>query len=740
MKKSTRILSLILAVLMLVMAIPITAFAAPKETYVKDLRISTAPSSSSAAAKQWLIDNGYTVVDANLNEKSGKDYVYIGFTTTTNPDEAITDIALMQMDGGYSFSEYEKMVENMKREIEEIVDSLDTAIAEARANYSAGKKCAIGAREILNRFKEDDSGKLLGDLLFVEPIDKSIITKVFLQGNSDVTTLIYQMLAYACTDYESGESWLDKMADVNVYGIEDTLAESGLLPYYDNLANKMLSSFEPIQETLKYYEEVCKPFDESYSEEDLEQLELWEQVDYFPENYSETVVIYAALSNCKLGDGTLKDFFMKDYNELDVEDFYPLFVTMTDGQRAILPFVDYSFMITLAEHTDETAQEYEASCIETFDYYGLDIISVYTNVDRSLFEGGVALTSASLRKSASTGESPWYSNDNIDEELGRTLTIVAGSGLGLAVGAVAVRCATKAAMRHTVSVATASARSVAVKFDKLAVQLLMQSCEAQGVVVPATVNTSNFRSFAAGIQKILPDHSVIRNNISYIRSGEVAIQTAAENVMLTSRYKLMQRIVTTANVVMMVAMGISLIAEGIKLGIKVYKYYNDREYTDIPRIIVDEVLTSTDSYYVNYYAVKDQTGESGDLNAWNAKRWNALYTTTDKRAGDPIIASSFTVQVKNSVFPGDDHAAVHYFGETAAANVNRYQLKTTSPAIYVFYKRDHSLSMTASTFTGGEIVMYTGFGLIGGIAIGSLGAIGAGRMKKKKEEDQMADA
>ena len=731
MKKSTKIVSFILAVLMLVMALPITAFAAKQETYIKEMRISTA--STAEAAKQFLIDNGYTVVDTDLNQKTGKDYVFIGYKTTTNPDEAITDISLMQMDGGYSFSEYEAMVEEMEREIMEIVDRLDTAVTEARANYTAGKQCAVGARNVLNRFKEDDSGKLLGDLLFVEPIDKSIITKIFLQGNSDITSLIYQMLAYACTDCESEDSWLDKLASVDVHEVENMLQESGQLSYYDDLATKMLSSFDTIQETLEYYEQVCKPFDENYDPDEYENLDAVEKLDYsFPEKYSETVVVYSALSNCKYGNGTLKDFFMQDYNELDGDDFYPLFLTLTDGQRAVLPFVDYTFMIALAEHDSESAKEYEKTCIETFDFYEVDVVSVYTNVDRSLFDGGVALTNASLRKSASTGESPWYSDDNIDKDLGRALTLVAGGSFGAALGAVAVRCATKAAMKHTVSVATASAREIAVAFDKMAIQMLMQSCEAQGVVVPASVNTSTFRSFAAGIQSVLPEHSVIRNTMPYIRSGEVAIETAAENVMLTARYKMMQKVLTGVNVAMMISLGISLITEGIKIGIKVYNYYHP-EYTDIPRIIVDEVLTDTDSYFVNYYAAKDQTDKSGDLNAWGAQRWQALYTTTDKKAGDPIIATSLVVKLNDSEFPSEEHGAVHYFGETAAANVNRYQFRKTATATYIFYERDRSLSMTASTFTTGQIVMFTGFGALGGVVIGGLGVYGAGKIKKKEQ-------
>ena len=115
MKKGIKIISVLMAVLTFLMALPLTAFAAKQEVYVKEIRIST--DANDEAAKQWLTENGYTVLDVNLNQKTGKDSVYIGYLTTTNPDEAITDISLMQMDGGYSFSEYEAMVEKRREEI-----------------------------------------------------------------------------------------------------------------------------------------------------------------------------------------------------------------------------------------------------------------------------------------------------------------------------------------------------------------------------------------------------------------------------------------------------------------------------------------------------------------------------------------------------------------------------------------------------------------------------------------------
>ena len=198
MKFSTKLISMLLSLLMLFTALPITAFAATEKTYVKEVRISTA--ADEATARQWLIENGYQVLNANLNYNSNGDAVYMGYTTTTNPDEAITDMAVMQMDGGYSFSQFEAALRQREEQVNAALRAIEQTIREARQKYAAGNENAKGAHQILNYFKEDDSGKLVGDYLLVDEIDPKDLSKVMLQSNSDFSILLYSMLAWACTD------------------------------------------------------------------------------------------------------------------------------------------------------------------------------------------------------------------------------------------------------------------------------------------------------------------------------------------------------------------------------------------------------------------------------------------------------------------------------------------------------------------------------------------------------------
>ena len=719
MKKFIKVLSILLAMLMLVAALPITAFAAKQETYIKEIRISTA--STADAAKKWLTDNGYTVVDTDLNQKTGKDYVYIGYKTTTNPDEAITDISLMQMDGGYSFSEYEALLEQKTQQINNMLDSLSACLTETRANLAAGKKNAQGAREVLNNFKEDDSGKLLGDFLLGQETSRADMVKVFLQSNGDVATIIYNMLAFACTENGENTSWLAKLKDVDIYADYDPLI-------YSDAADVMFESFVSIHDMMVTYETEYKdianeiannPEYDDYTEEELEDL--------FPDSYAEYTVLYETLSSYQYGGKPLIDFFMKDPDEIDTDELFPIVSALSQGQREIIKFVGFIPLIIFAESNEETAVEYVEAMKGSCALFGsYETVSVYYGVDRSLFtDGGVALTNASLRKSASTGDNSWFSGDNIDPVLSTSLHIVAGSCAVLAIGsAIGAKFATKAA---TATYQTVLKTQIA-KFPKTLV-MLERRITSQALSIAQTITpgaTIGSEAFDMGVEIAIKQRST---EIAKVTSGyypEMVAKKASASL---------TRLGVALNVVMGVAMGAMLIAEGVNMGIRIYNYYHP-EYTEIPRAMVDEVLTDTDSYYVNYYAVKDQTGELGDLNAWSAQRWNALYTTTDKKAGDPIIASSLIVKLKDSEFPSDEHGAVHYFGETAAANVNRYQFKKTATATYIFYERDHSLSMTASTFSGGQLVMFTGMGLVGGVAIGSLSVFGAGKIKKKKEQSE----
>ena len=143
-------------------------------------------------------------------------------------------------------------------------------------------------------------------------------------------------------------------------------------------------------------------------------------------------------------------------------------------------------------------------------------------------------------------------------------------------------------------------------------------------------------------------------------------------------------------------------------------YYN-AEFTPIPSNMVNQGVDENDKKVYTYYSavkcnrvaqgmVTDSTellGDLGDINGDVGRQWVALYTTTDKAAGDPIT-TDFTVQYNDTNLPNDDSTALSMFGESSAQNLTNEQAGYTydddKDGIYLFYGTD-SDAFAASIFT-----------------------------------------
>ncbi|MCR5203410.1 MAG: hypothetical protein K6D02_10065, partial [Lachnospiraceae bacterium] len=104
--------------------------------YVKDVVLSYGKNEEDA--KKWLKDNGYKVVEGDLHkgtDVSGKtvNAVLMGYKTTTNPNDAITDISAMPMDGGSKLTDMETILKDQKKAIEDSVDDLIELSGEFKA-------------------------------------------------------------------------------------------------------------------------------------------------------------------------------------------------------------------------------------------------------------------------------------------------------------------------------------------------------------------------------------------------------------------------------------------------------------------------------------------------------------------------------------------------------------------------------------------------------------------------------
>ena len=119
MKLSTKLISLLLAVIMLA-SIPLgTMYASAEEKtngkYLKDVFVAYGETEDEA--NKWLKENGWEPVKGDLNAgNTSKATGYknavavMGIKRTNNAEEAITDMATMNMKRDYSFDDYKNLI------------------------------------------------------------------------------------------------------------------------------------------------------------------------------------------------------------------------------------------------------------------------------------------------------------------------------------------------------------------------------------------------------------------------------------------------------------------------------------------------------------------------------------------------------------------------------------------------------------------------------------------------------
>ena len=205
------IISIILTISILVCA-TVPAFAAgAEEEYISELRLIYADDYNEA--KEILADSefsDYKILKENLNKDSDEIGVWLAYKTTTNIEEAITDLAIMQMNGGYTEGNYQEMIKQSYDEYVEMGEIYLQAIEYFIEAYDAGDYLAEIAYRQLNFYNvvsdgipedkiPDFEGELLGDI-FYDGIDEYELATMFLQGNSyalsNIRSLITMGVSY----------------------------------------------------------------------------------------------------------------------------------------------------------------------------------------------------------------------------------------------------------------------------------------------------------------------------------------------------------------------------------------------------------------------------------------------------------------------------------------------------------------------------------------------------------------
>ena len=727
------IMSLFLAVAIAATTCTSAMAASSKATYIKGVVISYG--STEDEAKNWLTDNGYEVLDYNLNEGaddliSSKRAVYLGYTTTEDADEAITDMKLMNMKGGYSVQDYQMLLEEQKTNIRSFLDNFIIAINEYRTNYANGQQRAVVAHEMLNLLYDDDTQQYMGDLLLnkikeeytdeewnalSEDAQSKIgdMTTILMQANANAVLAIQQLVAMATDDSDS--VWATRYINAKTYDemLEELMesdnmtineAENLLAAEYDEDAQKIASKLEDYKTFLEKYTNADISF--SSTEEEIDAYQAANE-DFDYTSWFAAGTQYKLLATLTNDDVSLLDLITDSDYDIQGEGrylLYPLVSVLTEGQRASLDLLSMYYIVALGFNDDDTVKQ----GMDGFDLDSLkgENCSVYDGIDRTIFSDDVAMTNEALRFQASSGQSAVKELSASDFVASYILLGVFTLSASLAV----------ASLKYSTYLAN-----------------LPQALQTELAGIPA--------KRTAIINMGVGDLRGLQARKEYL---EKAINGVGDKAAMAKYFRYAG--------VALVAVAAVCFAVSLWNTYQELKDYYSTEFTPIPLHMVDESVDESNAKVYTYYDAvtcnREEAGmvtnanrllkNYGDLNGDVGRQWVALYTTKDKNAGNPL--TELKVQYEDSSLPDETYTALSMFGESSAQNLTNktsgYTYADGKSGIYLFYKTDAN-AFAGSVFSSNSQVLVS---VTAAVVVGAAAFFVGMGVEKKRLKGRAANA
>ena len=675
MKK--RIISILLILATMFSLCAVTASAAREEEFISD--VALVYKNSVEEAKEAIAGTEWKLFETDLNANADywyDDGVYLIYKTTTNVEEAITDLRVMDMYGGYSTTNYEKQLENSRKQYMQMISLLRVAAGEFKTLYNAGDDMAKLAYRQMNYYKDmktndgTETDMMMGDFFLNLPSDDKIV-QVFMEGNAIVVANLVSLIAVGISG-ASGDTLATRIAEK--YAIKDTLTDE---EYHED-AKTLATLFTNMKAKLLRYEAIAEDYnlaDEEMSEEEYIFL-------------TEYATIADILTTITFGEATLAEFIK---GEWEIKDLYPIAAAFTAGQKALIEMgqletvLKYNSPSKPIEELTKMLDDMEA---EMKNEDGtLKIFDVYAGVDREIFKGNFAMTTAAERQQALTGET-WDFGDAASRSVGMTVGYIISGIVDVAMASVAIK----------------------------------------GLVLKAAVASAAKAVKTASSLKLLATASLNKS------AATKALETFA----------LKWGGVQTPFLVPAIAFTLILVGGyGIATW---YNYYNP-DYLEIPNTLIDVKETDLGDKYVKYSVAKVINAkwgqENADFNAYEGKEWIALYYTKDATAGK-CLTPNFVVKESDDTI-SRRHQGISMFGENVAFNLNSHVYDSDAKSIYVTIRYSTAKKAAAdmptvvgSIFSDGSFYVITALGgaLVGAGAVLAIGSI----RKKKKNEDGESDA
>ena len=760
MKKMTkRIISIILTLCLTFLA-TVPVFAADEdEEYLSDLRLIYADDYDEAA--EILEDcelEGYHIFDANLNEDTGKTGVYLAYKITTDIEDAITDIAIMQMDGGYNEGNYQEMIAQSLAEYEAMGRNYLTAIEYFNKGIDAGHYLSEIAHRQLNFYNvvtegineiPEFEGERLGNI-FYEGIDINDLATMFMQGNSYALSNIRSLIAMGVSYNEDGKTYLEKVGDeVKKYTADNSVYQNENYEETAKLIAPVITVFRDMFKELAAYESEL-----NYGDDDITELEL---------KYMEYMLIATVMREVEyLGNKSLYDFCLEYTHDTEkIYELYPLVAAMNEGQLAMAR-VNHYYDVVRYSMAVESSENVDAKLNEMEEEYSEHPFNVYEGVDRTIYYGTFALTSAAYRADAYTEEGLSAALWNPNSSFAVVMNVVGIAGVALMAAGLGAHLTewhetqeifdelatlqNKFFQHSTINIPGGEITSAGLIDDLFT---------SEGIPYDAVPNnaylTWNSQKKYEFLEKFIAKNPAAltadqHDQLALIREAWNKAQVEDEAVKSAKELAEFAQDTYSHTVNYIYGIyavgGLMSLLSAIRLGIGIYNYYHP-EYTDIPTAMVDLINTPDGDRYIKYDVVyeaeynEDGGYSAADLNAFEANRWNAMYYTKSYEAGKPLLADEFVISTNNNT-PDEKYAAVHRFGEIVSYNLNKYNFNDDH-SIYLSIKQSDNQKkavadvpeIVGSVFSVGYYFLAGGVGIAAGVG-GTIGTIEIIKRRKNK--------
>ena len=405
-----RIVCILLSAVMLATC-TLNVFAADEQTailYVKDAKLIYAESLEEAKA---FVPKGYRLLEQDLNAGTDSDNkVYFVYSTTANPDEAITDLKMMNMKGGFVLSDYEDQIKNVKESVRNLANDVKISAELFAVNYVKGTYGAMAAYRALSAFTVDEAGgKSLADYIVYDKPGEDFYIKFVLNAHKDILSAVISALAMAVQG-EAGNTWLDRLA-----AIENPARISEQPTYWDNAIKlwEHFYGFYKVYNTIdhslyngKVPEKAAGQSEDNDAPPKVPAVDSKTQQD-IEYNGTEALyeVAYKVLDAYKFKNDVKfsKWFLGKEVFALDeelFENFYAILDVMTDEELAMMRLSGPLYMI-LATGMDTTAYNDYIRRIEEITASNPSC-SIWEGVNTELFNSSIGITDEAARKIAET--------------------------------------------------------------------------------------------------------------------------------------------------------------------------------------------------------------------------------------------------------------------------------------------------------------------------------------------------